>query len=96
MRAISTYANAVIVMAAMLAPGIGAYAKTTSFRFQMSPSRRWLARSNRPTCATPGKHMREILISVDIASRRINFPRCRARRLVSHSARAANVCKDIG
>jgi hypothetical protein len=40
--------------------------------------------------------MREILISVDIASRRIIFPRCRARRLVSHSARAANAYWDIG
>jgi len=42
----------------------------------MSPSRRWLARSSRPICATPGKHMGEILISVDIASKRINSRRC--------------------
>src|SRR6202022_4263972 len=54
-----------------------------------------LTTPSRPICATPGRLTREILISVDIAWRKINSPRCRARRPALLSVRAENVCRDI-
>jgi hypothetical protein len=49
-----------------------------------------------PVCAIRGNRMREIPISVGIASKRINLRRFRALRRASLSARAANAYGNIG
>lgn len=49
-----------------------------------------------PTCANPAVSTREILILVDIGSRRRNSRRFHVRRLASRRSQATNACKAIG
>jgi len=95
MRAVSGYASA-IVTAAVIASASGAYAQDSKLSVPDVTVAALAGRSSRPICAIPGKHTREILISVGIASKRINSRRFRALRRASHSARTVNACKDIG
>ena len=94
MRAV--YACA-IVTAAIMVSASGSYAQDTKLSVPNVTVTAPAAPVEPPYMrAIPGSPPGEILISADIAWRRTNSPRCRARRRALLLVQMANACKATG
>ena len=94
MRAVSIYATAVVT-AAMLAPSMGAYAQDSKLSVPNVTVTAPAAPVEPPYMRDPSKAYSRNPYLGRYHVEEDKFSEVPARRLVSHSAREVNVCKDI-